>query len=221
MKKRGLVSVVAASSLVAMVAPVLPVYAAPKGTIIDCAEVAAKERSTETKTNIVIQKGDSQLGDPNREVHQEYNEAYISFSRYTHEDGTPYTGLYKSQSHWLVLDKDGFDSRDVQNPQYAWMDGMYTADFLKGAGPNLNQADGKTYLADMIIYDDVPFDYFLKQKWIQIAGQWFYADEDGVCYQNEWVKINGNWYYFNSDFAMATNTTIDGYVIGKDGKLVE
>ena len=219
--KKKLVSVITASSVVASMIPSLPVYAVPKGIIIEASEVKERQESKETNTKRLMLKGEEGLGDPNRELHQEYGENYVNFSRYTHEDGTPYTGLYKSTGHWYVLDEDGFNYRHPENPQYAWMDGMYTADFLLGAGPNLNHADGKYYLADMISYDNAPFDYFLKQQWLQIGGQWYYADENAVCYQNQWVQIDGNWYYFGDDFTMVKNTTVDGYTIGKDGKIVE
>lgn len=32
-----------------------------------------------------------------------------------------------------------------------------------------------------------------------------------------WVQINEKWYYFYPDGKLATNTTIDGYIVGEDG----
>lgn len=223
--KKKLVSIITATSLVATSIPSLPVYAAPHTGKVTTAEetlrIKESQESKETNTKRLMQKGEKGLGDPNRELHQEYGETYINFSRYTHEDGTPYTGLYKSTGQWYVLDKDGFNRRNLDNPNYAWMNSMYTADFMIGVGPNLNKVDGKYYLGRQISVDNAAFIYMLKQQWLQIAGQWFYADENAVCYQNEWVKINGSWYYFGDDFAMVKNTTIDGYTIGEDGKMIK
>ena len=33
----------------------------------------------------------------------------------------------------------------------------------------------------------------------------------------KWLKISGKWYYFYANGIMASNTIIDGYVIGTDG----
>lgn len=50
--------------------------------------------------------------------------------------------------------------------------------------------------------------------WRSIAGSWYYFDDSGVMKANCWMGD----YYFLSNGAMATNTVIDGYRIGPDGK---
>ncbi|WP_051689029.1 hypothetical protein [Butyrivibrio sp. AE2032] len=56
----------------------------------------------------------------------------------------------------------------------------------------------------------------MAKSWKQIGGSWFYFESSGSMVTG-WKKIGGKWYYFYNSGKMATNTTIDGYKIGKDG----
>ena len=57
-----------------------------------------------------------------------------------------------------------------------------------------------------------------KNKWLQIDGDWYYFDEEGYAYHDRWFEYKGDLYYFGSDCRMLTSGTIDGYIIGSDGK---
>ena len=50
-------------------------------------------------------------------------------------------------------------------------------------------------------------------------GQWFYYIAGRFF--TGWREIDGKWYYFHPDGSMAVSTTIDGYVIGSDGRRKE
>ena len=52
--------------------------------------------------------------------------------------------------------------------------------------------------------------------WRSIAGSWYCFDDSGVMKANCWMGD----YYFLSNGAMATNTVIDRYRIGPDGKWI-
>ena len=59
-----------------------------------------------------------------------------------------------------------------------------------------------------------------KVGWLSDGGKWYYLDNEGTM-KTGWLKDNdANWYYLNSDGSMASNTTISGYTVGEDGKLV-
>lgn len=66
--------------------------------------------------------------------------------------------------------------------------------------------------------------YYLKNDgivstgWFQVNNNWFYATADGAIVKNKWVKSNGSYYYLGPDGKMVTNTNVDGYNIGEDGK---
>ena len=52
--------------------------------------------------------------------------------------------------------------------------------------------------------------------WLNENDLWYYFDDSGVMKANCWMGD----YYFLSNGAMATNTVIDGYRIGPDGKWI-
>lgn len=52
--------------------------------------------------------------------------------------------------------------------------------------------------------------------WRSIAGSWYCFGASGVMKANCWMGD----FYFLPDGAMATNTVIDGYRIGPDGKWI-
>lgn len=98
-----------------------------------------------------------------------------TFSRYTHEDEIPYTGLYCSKDtktgtgiKWLVLYENGCLLRDPNKPQYTWLDGMLSADFLRnGISPNLNlnESTGKYYLTDCKAVRGAELRYIVFDGW--------------------------------------------------------
>ncbi|WP_034449497.1 leucine-rich repeat protein [Butyrivibrio sp. AE2032] len=59
----------------------------------------------------------------------------------------------------------------------------------------------------------------MAKNWKQIGGSWYYFGSSGAMVTG-WKQISGKWYYFYDSGKMATNTTIDGYKIGKDGVMV-
>ena len=59
--------------------------------------------------------------------------------------------------------------------------------------------------------------YALYSQWLLWQNKWYYLDENCKMVAGKWLKISGKWYYFYANGIMASNTTIDGYVIGTDG----
>lgn len=60
----------------------------------------------------------------------------------------------------------------------------------------------------------------MRTGWLQSGGKWYYLNLSSGKMVLGWNVINGKTYYFYST-GMATNTTIDGKVIGADGAVVE
>lgn len=54
---------------------------------------------------------------------------------------------------------------------------------------------------------------------VKIGKKTYYLNADGIC-TTGWRQIDDGIYYFNLDGSMAQNTTIDGYKLDKDGKVV-
>ena len=70
--------------------------------------------------------------------------------------------------------------------------------------------------------------YYLKEDgimatgWIQLGGNWYYLNESGAMATGWLQNTDGNWYYLNPQTGvMATNTTIDGYVLGANGAWIK
>ncbi|WP_459481219.1 choline-binding protein [Clostridium saccharoperbutylacetonicum] len=55
--------------------------------------------------------------------------------------------------------------------------------------------------------------------WRQLDGKWYYFDAVGYM-KTGWVAINGSWYYFKSTGEMVADGIIDGFALGKDGKMI-
>lgn len=204
--------------------------AAPKGNIIDGAEVLKEINSKldSTKTFYTV-KGKSEKPSPdwNKEIVLDYaGSTNDTFYRVTQEDGTPYTGLYLSKNsengapmEWLVLDENGCLRRNPMKPQFAWLNGYYSADFLNnGIGPNHDPSTNNWYLTDITTVQGAELKYIVFNKWQGYGGVWYRSNAEGVCYKNQWFQdTDGKWYYFNDKCQMVTNTSIDGYWIGSDG----
>lgn len=74
----------------------------------------------------------------------------------------------------------------------------------------------------------VPFraDGKMDTGWFKdIDGKWYYLC-DGKNYgtlghmETGWKYIDNKWYYLNADGAMASNTVVDGYELGRDGAAI-
>ena len=189
-------------------------------------EINSKLDSTRTFYT-VKSKSEKPSPDWNKEIVLDYaGSTNDTFYRVTQEDGTPYTGLYLSKNsengapmEWLVLDENGCLRRNPMKPQFAWLNGYYSADFLNnGIGPNHDPSTNNWYLTDITTVQGAELKYVVFDKWQGYGGIWYRSNAEGVCYKNQWFKdTDGKWYYFNDKCQMVTNTSIDGYWIGSDG----
>jgi len=71
--------------------------------------------------------------------------------------------------------------------------------------------DGEYYLFDI--------DGYAKQSsWVQDGGRWYWLKSSCKMAKNEWIWINGECYYFFSDGVMASNmVTPDGFKVDESG----
>ena len=61
----------------------------------------------------------------------------------------------------------------------------------------------------------------MQTGWVEDNYKWYYLNNSGVM-QTGWLKdIDGRWYYLYENGSMATNTVIDGYVIGSNGAWIK
>lgn len=202
-----------------------------EGSVIISAEEARQavdSRLDSTRTfETQVDKGENANPDHNMQIVTVVGEASKgNMYRFTQEDGTPYTGLYKSVNtetgnpiEWYVLDENGCYQRDPMKPQFAWLNGYYSADFLNnGIGPNHDPSTGNWYLTDIVTIEGAELKYIVFDKWQGYGGVWYRSNAEGVCYRNQWFQdTDGKWYYFDDKCRMVTNTLVNGYWVGADG----
>ena len=142
-------------------------------------------------------------------------------------DGTMVkNGWVQWQNNWYYLDERGEMRVGLQNinnrTYYLGSDGTMITGWL-----NLNDT---YYYFDTTSGDN--YGAMLSRSWIKYDNRYFYFDENGVMVTG-WKQIpdnNGNiaFYYFYPKGTtqglygfMATNTTINGFSIGNDGKWIQ
>ena len=138
--------------------------------------------------------------------------------RYTKDDGTPYTGIFKDPANasvWYILDENGF----LVSNAYVTQDGKtYRTGQYGNMIATINYtSDGHVFWLDQAA-NELPV--CETSTWKKINNQWYYLDSTGLSVQNQWQKSGNDWYYLGADGKMATSTTIDGYTLDSTGKLV-
>lgn len=140
------------------------------------------------------------------------------------ESGAMRTGWCDGGASWYWLDSDGAMAtgwREINGQWYFFNNSgaMQTGWYDDGSSWYWFGSDGA-----------------MATGWRSIAGSWYYLDGSGAMVTG-WLNENGSWYYFDdsgvmkancwmgdyyflSNGAMATNTVIDGYRIGPDGKWI-
>lgn len=93
------------------------------------------------------------------------------------------------------------------------IDGTWS--YIKTGG---NKATG--WLQDGAVWYYLKNDGMMATGWQNIGGTWYHLNSSGAM-QTGWINNSGTWYYCNVSGAMLANTTVDGYVLGKDGAWIK
>ncbi|WP_297424168.1 N-acetylmuramoyl-L-alanine amidase [Clostridium sp.] len=145
---------------------------------------------------------------------------------YFEKSGAIKTGWFKDNYNWYYLQGDGSmvtGLAKIDNKIYMFDNsGTMETGWIK-----LNNywyyfnADGS--MATGWIVDNGNYYYLydtgaMAKGWITLSGTWYYLNNSGVM-ATGWVTSNGDSYYLDTATGrMLTNTTINGYKIGSDGK---
>jgi glucan-binding YG repeat protein/methionine-rich copper-binding protein CopC len=143
---------------------------------------------------------------------------------YFNDQGNMLTGWIYSDNRWYFLDKNGEMKTGWIKLNNKWYylhsDGSMKTGWVKHNSQwyYLNKSgEMKTGW----VYTDGKW-YFLssngamKVGWLFSNQKWYYLKTDGSMI-TEWKKINNKWYYFYQNGRMASDTTVQGYKLGKDG----
>ncbi len=125
---------------------------------------------------------------------------------YLQGDGSMVTGLKKIDGKNYMLNNNGTMATGWVQLNNNWY--YFNTDGSMATGWII---DNKT---NYLLYDTGA----MAKGWINIDGTWYYLANSGAM-TTGWVTSNGDTYYLDpSTGRMLTNTTIDGYKIGSDGK---
>lgn len=88
---------------------------------------------------------------------------------------------------------------------------------------NYNNADGtkfKGWLKDNGAWYYLDTDGTMATGWKYDSNKWYFLESSGAM-KTGWLNDNGTWYYLNSSGEMLSNTTIQGYKLGKNGAWIK
>jgi len=127
-------------------------------------------------------------------------------SYYLQGDGSMITGFNKINGKTYMFNNSGVLTKGwIQQNNYWYyfnQDGSMATGWFKDGGNSY------------YLYDTGA----MAKGWINLSGDWYYLKENGAM-ATGWVTSNGDSYYLDlSTGKMVTNTTIEGYKIGSDGK---
>jgi hypothetical protein len=131
---------------------------------------------------------------------------------YFYENGSLVKGWLQDNGSWYYLDPtSGSMKKDWQQINGVW----YYLDPVYGyMRTSWQQINGSWYYLD-------PTNGDMKTGWQQINNKWYYLDPTYGYMRTGWQKIDGKEYYFwTSEGFMASDTTVDGKYLGKDGAYV-
>lgn len=161
--------------------------------------------------------------------------------------GTTNVGWIQINNKWYFYRPDG---SQVKNGWIQWQNNWYYLDNNGEMKVGLQAVNNKTYylsssgamvtgwvnLNETFYYFDTTagdnFGALIVNSWVKYDGKYFYFDENGVMVTG-WKQIRDNignnaFYYFYPKGTvqglygyMATNTTINGFTIGSDGKWIQ
>ena len=150
----------------------------------------------------------------------------ISGKWYYFDNSKVRTGWLKQNNNWYFLQGDGSmvtGLRTIDSKNYYFGDNGV----MKTEWTNINgnwyyfNSDGTMATGwinengqDYYLYDNG----VMAKGWLNLNGTWYYLKDNGVM-ATGWATSNGDTYYLDiSTGRMLTNTIIDGYNIGSDGK---
>jgi glucan-binding YG repeat protein len=142
------------------------------------------------------------------------------------KNGKISTGWFKENNNWYYLQGDGSmvtGLKKVDNKNYMFNDNGSMATGWIQLDNHWYYFNNDGSMATGWIIDNGTYYYLydtgaMAKGWINLNGTWYYLRDSGAM-ATGWVASNGDSYYLDdSTGRMLTNTTIDGYKIGSDGK---
>lgn len=101
--------------------------------------------------------------------------------------------------------------------------------WVKGSNNHLwyyIKADGKMASNEWVLWNGNK--YYLhadgsmaNAQWVFWKNTWYYINQGGAMAKSQWIKYKNDWYYVDANGAMLSNTTVEGYTLGADGRMLQ
>ncbi|MBE6063525.1 MAG: cell wall hydrolase [Clostridium butyricum] len=146
---------------------------------------------------------------------------------YMKSNGQVTVGWYKENDKWYYLQIDGrmvTGLNKIDGKVYSFNDSGAMEKGWKSIGSKWYYFNNSGDMATGWINDGNAYYYLydngaMAKGWIKLENGWYFLQNSGAM-ATGWVTSNGDTYYLDGSGKMLTNTTIEGYKIGSNGKRV-
>ena len=145
---------------------------------------------------------------------------------YMKNNGQVAIGWYKENNTWYYLQGDGSmvtGLNKINGEVYSFNNSGAMENGWKSVNNNWYYFNNSGEMATGWINDRGTYYYLydngaMAKGWLKLGGTWYFLNSSGAM-ATGWITSNGDMYYLDpSTGRMVTNTTIDGYKIGSNGK---
>ena len=145
---------------------------------------------------------------------------------YMQSNGQVSLGWYKENNTWYYLQGDGSmvtGLKRIDGRVYSFNDSGAMETGWKAINNNWYYFNNSGEMATGWVNDRGTYYYLydngaMAKGWLKLGSSWYFLNESGAM-ATGWVSSNGDMYYLDTVTGrMLTNTTIDGYKIGSNGK---
>ena len=145
---------------------------------------------------------------------------------YMQSNGQVSLGWYKENNTWYYLQGDGSmvtGLKKIDGRVYSFNDSGAMETGWKSINNNWYYFNNSGEMATGWVNDRGTYYYLydngaMAKGWLKLGSSWYFLNESGAM-ATGWVSSNGDMYYLDTVTGrMLTNTTIDGYKIGSNGK---
>ena len=145
---------------------------------------------------------------------------------YMQSNGQVSLGWYKENNTWYYLQGDGSmvtGLKKIDGRVYSFNDSGAMETGWKDINNNWYYFNNSGEMATGWLNDSGTYYYLydngaMAKGWIKLGSSWYFLNTSGAM-ATGWVSSNGDMYYLDTATGrILTNTTIDGYKIGSNGK---
>lgn len=141
-----------------------------------------------------------------------------------YKNGSMCTGWVNDSGAWYYLNSNGNMATGWKSVNGTWYyldgSGSMKTGWLKDGGEwyylNSSGAMATGWKSINGAWYYLNGDGSMKTGWVKDGEEWYYLNSSGAM-ATGWINDSGKWYYLNSNGTLASNISVDGYFINRDG----